>query len=97
MLKTIKRIDVGSAAIMGGVTTATFGLIAGLFVASFGGLLNNPNSFGNNNNVFGGLGILAVILLPLIYGLLGLIGGAIYAALYNLFSGMVGGIKVELD
>ncbi len=97
MLKTIKRIDVGSAAIMGGVTAAALGLILGLFAASFGSLLNNANNFGNNNNVFGGLGLFAVILFPLLYGLFGLIGGAIYAALYNLFAGMVGGIKVEVD
>ncbi len=96
MLKTIKRIDVSSAAIMGGSTTAAFGLIAGLFIASFGGALN---SFGNGSSsgVGFGFGIFAIILFPVLYGLLGLIAGAIYAAIYNLFAGIVGGIKVELE
>ena len=42
-------------------------------------------------------GVGAVVLLPIFYGLLGLIGGAIMAALYNLFAGMVGGIELDLQ
>ena len=42
-------------------------------------------------------GVGAIVVLPIIYGVLGLIGGAIAAALYNLFSGMVGGIELDLQ
>jgi hypothetical protein len=37
------------------------------------------------------------VLLPLLYGILGFIGGAIGAAVYNLFSGIVGGLELELE
>ena len=100
MLKIIKRIDVMSAAIMGAATAAALGLIAGLFIAAFGGAMSNfgnNSSFGNSGGFGSGLGIVAVVLFPVLYGFFGFIGGAIYAALYNLFAGMVGGIKVELE
>jgi hypothetical protein len=40
-------------------------------------------------------GVGAIIFLPLFYGVLGLIGGALGAALYNLFAGLFGGIELE--
>ena len=38
-----------------------------------------------------------IIALPIFYGMLGFISGLIGAALYNFFSGIVGGIVVEVD
>jgi hypothetical protein len=43
------------------------------------------------------LGVGAVIFLPIFYGVLGVVMGALSAALYNLFAGMVGGVKIELE
>ena len=37
------------------------------------------------------------IAMPIMYGVFGVVGGAIGAALYNLVAGWVGGIEVELD
>jgi hypothetical protein len=42
-------------------------------------------------------GVGAIILFPLLYGVMGLVIGAISAALYNLFARMVGGLEVELQ
>jgi hypothetical protein len=42
-------------------------------------------------------GVGAIILLPLLYGFMGLVVGVIGAALYNLFARMVGGLEVELQ
>jgi hypothetical protein len=42
-------------------------------------------------------GVGAIIILPLFYGVIGLIGGAIGAALYNLFAGLFGGIELETE
>ena len=44
-----------------------------------------------------GMGIAAVIVMPIIYGVLGFIGGIISAAMYNLIAGFVGGIEMEFD
>jgi hypothetical protein len=41
-------------------------------------------------------GVGAIVFLPLLYGLLGLVIGAIGAALYNLGARFVGGVQVEL-
>jgi hypothetical protein len=36
-------------------------------------------------------------MLPILYGLLGLAGGALTAALYNLFAGLMGGVELEFE
>ena len=47
---------------------------------------------------FGGLfGVGAVIFLPIIYGVLGAIGGALTAVFYNIIAGMVGGLQIETE
>ena len=43
------------------------------------------------------MGVGAVVILPLFYGVLGICAGAIGAALYNLLSGIVGGVTIETD
>jgi len=43
------------------------------------------------------LGIVAIIFFPIFYGVLGFIGGAIGAALYNVFARVVGGIEMETE
>ena len=35
--------------------------------------------------------------LPIVYGVMGFIMGAIMALVYNIFSGMVGGIEMEVE
>ena len=43
-----------------------------------------------------GVGMFAIILCPIIYGIIGGIGAVIAAAIYNLASGWVGGIEVDI-
>lgn len=43
------------------------------------------------------IGILVMIGLPILYGIIGFIGGAISALVYNLFAGIVGGIEIEVE
>ena len=40
--------------------------------------------------------VVAAVALPLLYGAVGFVGGALYAWLYNVVSGWVGGIEVDL-
>ncbi len=44
-----------------------------------------------------GMGIFYMIALPIIYGIIGFIAGAIGALLYNFFAKIVGGIEIEVD
>lgn len=43
------------------------------------------------------VGLLVMIVLPLIYALMGFIGGLIAALIYNIFAGLVGGIEIEVE
>jgi len=43
------------------------------------------------------LGIAIMIGLPIFYGVIGFVGGAIAALVYNVFSGMVGGVEIEVE
>ncbi len=42
-------------------------------------------------------GILVMIGLPIFYGVIGFIGGAISALVYNIFAGIVGGVEIEVE
>ena len=43
------------------------------------------------------VGILVMIGIPIFYAVLGFVGGAISALIYNIFAGMVGGIEIEVE
>jgi hypothetical protein len=98
----IRRVGVWSVAKLYGGISATMGLIIGAcfaLVAMVGGSLANARSdFGVATPGLGALvGVGAIITLPIMYGVLGLVGGAIGAGLYNLFAGIFGGIEVEVQ
>lgn len=84
----IKRIGWLSVGLVFGAMYLIIGLIAGVFL--FLVALLNPQEA-----AFGGLA--ALILSPLLYGVLGFIGGIIGAALYNLVAPLVGGIRIETE
>jgi hypothetical protein len=87
--------------------SGTFGLIAGIVVGLMAMLGGMAGALGSNGGargaglLAGGLGAMfgvgAIILLPVCYGLLGLVSGAVGAALYNLFAGVFGGVEVDVQ
>jgi hypothetical protein len=98
----IKRVWVWPAARMAGTLYATIGLIVGLLVAvaSLVGAAFAPMAHDQTGLPpwFGALfGVGAIVILPIFYGIIGLVGGAISAGLYNLFAGLVGGIQIDLE
>jgi hypothetical protein len=94
----IRRVGVWSVSRMYGAVSAVGGLIAGLMLA--GVALFSAGSAAPNQDMPAFLGpifgIGAVIILPIFYGVLGLLAGAVGGALYNLFAGMVGGIEIDV-
>ena len=89
----LKRIGVLSAAKLEGLLMVIFGLIMGIIFAVFGAAGATLSGFG----AFGAsVGILAIIIMPIFYGIIGFIGGAVGAFLYNLIAGWIGGIELEL-
>jgi hypothetical protein len=43
------------------------------------------------------LGLALMVGIPITYGIIGFIAGAISALVYNIFAGMVGGIEMEVE
>ena len=90
----LNKIGVLSCGKMSGALYAVFGLIAGFFVA-VGSMLGA--AFGEGGIGGAMLGVGAIVLLPIVYGIIGFIGGIIVAFFYNILAGFVGGIELDLE
>jgi hypothetical protein len=102
---TIRRFGVLSVAKMQALLMFVIGLIIGviygLIFMIFGAAITAmaPRS---DSQAMGGIGsvvmgIVIMIAVPIMYGIIGFIGGAIGALIYNVAAGIVGGIKFELE
>jgi hypothetical protein len=95
----LKEIGPVSSAKVMGILYAGIGLIAGVLfacVALTGAALGN--GFESTNPLRSGLfGVGAILVLPVVYGLLGALGGLILSGLYNIIARLVGGIQVTLQ
>ena len=90
-LKEIKAIDIMSLAKMSAILSAIAGFIFGIFAAA--GLSMMAPTAGIPGF---GFGILAIVAFPILYGIVGLICGAIVAIVYNLVAEKIGGIKIDI-
>ncbi len=91
----IKSVGIGSSAKISGALYALMGLI-------FGGIFALTSLFSQglwDESPFLGMmfGVGAIVFLPVFYGTMGLVAGAIGAALYNWVAGMIGGLELELE
>lgn len=96
----IRHIGVGSLARILGALYALWGFIFGVIVAliALAGAGIGAASDSSMPGWMGGLfGVGAVIFLPICYGILGALGGALTAVMYNVIAGMVGGLSVETE
>lgn len=90
----LKSLGVLSTGFIGALINAFLGLVAGLVVAivSFTPawialpFVRRPLA-----------GVLAIVVLPFVYGAMGFVSGVVLAALYNVAARFVGGIKVLLE
>lgn len=96
-MKTIQQIDIMSAAKIQAVLAAVFGFIAGIFIA-MGSVLGAVFGASQEAGVVGVIfGVGAFIFLPVIYGVIGFVAGALSAWMYNLVASKIGGIRIQLD
>ena len=97
-MQTIHRIGVLSLA--EGLTAlyALIGLIIGALMAFFSLIgAGLGQAAGAEGAWFGALfGVGALIIMPILYGVMGFLGGALTSSFYNICSGMVGGIEIEV-
>lgn len=94
----LRKIGVLSTAKVMGCMYAIGGLIGGVLVAfmSLAGVLGAGEGAKEAGILLAG-GVFAVIFLPVLYGVLGFITGAIGALLYNLITPLVGGIEMDFS
>jgi hypothetical protein len=99
---TIRRFGVISVAKIYGLLMFIFGLIIGviygLVLIVFGAAistLGRDTAAGGVSTVV--MGVVMMIAVPIFYGILGFISGAIGALIYNVVAGMIGGVKFELE
>ena len=102
---TIRRFNVFSVAKIQGFLTFVIGLLIGVIYGFafmiFGAAISSLAPQGDSQ-AMGGVGAIVIglvimITVPILYGILGFIGGAIGALVYNLAAGVVGGVKFELE
>lgn len=91
----VKSVGVMSFAKIMGLIYGCMGLIFAPLFLLFGLL---GSLVGQDKTPFAGIfGVVFAILMPVLYGVMGFITGAIGALLYNLFARLVGGFELELD
>lgn len=101
-MMVLKKVGVWSAARISGILYGAMGLVIGAILAMVslvtGGIAAASQAPGGPPPwLLPLLGVGAVAFLPLFYGLMGLVTGAICAALYNLFAKVVGGVEFEIE
>ena len=99
----IRRVGVWSVAKVAAVLYAAMGILAGLLFAGISlvgaGIAAASQHSGEPMPAwFGALfGVGAIIILPVLYGVMGLVLGALTAAIYNGVAGAVGGIEMDVQ
>ena len=97
----VKRVGPGSAFKVGLITYGILGLVLGICMALFStlvGSLGTAASSAPGAKLLGlGMGVGSIIFFPVLYGLIGGIGGALGALIYNLAAGWVGGLEVDIS
>ena len=96
----INKIGVGSLFKVAACLYGSIGLIIGvcIFLVSLLGLgLPTDGEAGMPNWVAPVFGAGAIIILPLLYGILGAIALSLVAMLYNFAARTVGGVQIEVD
>lgn len=101
-MTTVKRVNAVSLAKIQGIIMAIFGLLGGIIMAGFGGMIGSLSRQAGAGGAalpagFGlAFGVGGIIFLPIVYGILGFIAGLISGWIYNLVAKWVGGIELEL-
>ena len=99
----IKRMGVFSCAKIYSITLAAMGVIIGIiygliFIVLGGAMMagggRDAGTAGASSLV---IGIVMMIAIPVMYGIIGFIGGIIGALVYNVAAGVVGGLELELE
>lgn len=93
-MKILTKIDVMSTAKIYAIMMAIFGLVMGIMLAIMNYFL--PTATIEPEVAYFPFGWSAIIIFPIMYGIMGFLTGALMAWLYNTLSAKIGGIKLEI-
>lgn len=99
-MKKIKKFDPLSVMRIAAICYAALGLFEGLFVAaifSFVGVAARDSSQGLPPFLAPFFGVASIVIFPILFGVIGAIGGGLGAVIYNVAARVVGGIQVEVE
>ena len=88
----LKKFDIMSMAKINALIMAVFGFFIGLV---YGIIVMVIMAASQGPAISVGVGVLMIVGMPILYGLMGFVFGAIGAALYNVIAAKIGGIKLE--
>ncbi len=94
----LKKLGVWSVAKLQAILMAIMGFFLGIFfvlITAMGGTSSTVAT--PETTMFQVAGYFSIIILPIFYGIIGLVTGAIGAWLYNLIAKWVGGIEMEFS
>ena len=92
----IKSFNPMSVAKLSGAMYAAMGFIFGAFMALIS--LFRTGAAASQSGIMGVVfGMGAIIFLPIMYGILGLVSGFIGALIYNFIAGKIGGIEIVTE
>jgi hypothetical protein len=94
----IRRVNPMSVAKIAGLLYAIIGLVIGALMSLFFMAVGSAMPEEASSHVMGAMfGAGAIVVMPVFYGVLGFVGTAIAALIYNALAGMIGGIEIEID
>jgi hypothetical protein len=93
----LKKVGVLSVAKVYAVIMAIFGLFMGIVTAVVGKYAVGLEEITQTQGLNVGLGAWSILVMPIFYGLMGFVSGAVAAWLYNVVAKKVGGVEVELS
>lgn len=92
----LRKIGVLSLGIFLGAAGVLAGIFGSVFIIVLG--IVRANEFeGNEAAAMAGVGLAVAIIAPIFYGVIGFVGGASYALIFNALAAITGGLEIELS
>jgi hypothetical protein len=98
-MKIVKRFDPLSVMKMAAICYAAMGFFEGIFVALAFSVVGLAGRQGAAMPRFLGplFGVASIFIFPILFAIMGAIGGGLGAVIYNIAARVVGGIEVEVE
>ncbi|MDO8516932.1 MAG: hypothetical protein Q7S33_02300 [Nanoarchaeota archaeon] len=97
-MQEIKKLGSLSIAKISGLFGVLYGFVVGVMIGVISTMYNSPTyatALGADYTAYSTMGWAALIIMPILMGVLYFIAGIVMSVIYNLFAKQIGGIEVE--